>query len=296
MMFKSTTAAMLLFGAATATPLFGRAEASQTKSASQSSKTSESSSYNWSEGWTKDYPIHQSCNATLRHQLSSALDETVQLAQHAKDHILRHGHKSEFFTKYFGNASTSQPIGWYDRVVNADKTGVLFRCDDPDKNCATQDAWAGHWRGDNATSETVICPLSFEIRRNLDSVCNLGYTVANSKLNTFWATDLLHRVLHVPIISEKTVDHFAENYTDAIALAKSDPSKSVIDSDALQYFAIDVWAYDIAAPGEGCTGEVEDETEEEKPTATKSDSSKPSATKEAPKECHTHDDGVVHCS
>lgn len=138
-MFKSTTAAMLLLGATTATPIFGRAEASETKSASQSSHTSGSSVYDWSEGWVKDYPIHQSCNATLRRQLSNALDETVQLAQHAKDHILRYGHKSEFVQKYFGNASTSQPIGWYDRVVNADKAGMLFRCDDPDKNCATQD-------------------------------------------------------------------------------------------------------------------------------------------------------------
>ncbi|KAJ4252860.1 Prenylated Rab acceptor protein 1 [Fusarium torreyae] len=292
MMFKSTAAAILLFGAATATPIFGREEASQTKSAAQSTQTSDA--YDWAEGWAKEYPIHQSCNATLRRQLSNALDETVQLAQHAKDHLLRHGNKSEFVQKYFGNGSTAQPIGWYDRVINADKSGMLFRCDDPDKNCATQDQWAGHWRGDNATTETVICPLSFEIRRGLDSVCNLGYTVAQSKLNTFWATDLLHRVLHVPTISEETVDHFAENYVEVLELAKSDPSKSAIDSDAIQYFAIDVYAYDIAAPGVGCTGEPEEE--EEKETPTKAGAAKPSATKEAPKECHTHDDGVVHCS
>ncbi|CAJ0550189.1 Ff.00g101190.m01.CDS01 [Fusarium sp. VM40] len=293
MMFKSTTAAILLFGAAAATPIFGREEPSQTKSAPQSTQTN--TVYDWADGWAKEYPIHQSCNATLRRQLTTALDETVQLAQHAKDHILRYGHKSEFVQKYFGNGSTAQPIGWYDRVINADKSGMLFRCDDPDKNCATQDQWAGHWRGDNATTETVICPLSFEIRRSLDSVCGLGYTVAQSKLNTYWATDLLHRVLHVPTISEKTVDHFAEDYAEVLALAKSDPEKSAIDSDTLQYFAIDVYAYDIAAPGEGCTGEVEEE-EEKKETPTKSETAKPSATKEAPKECHTHDDGVVHCS
>ncbi|KAG5752300.1 hypothetical protein H9Q69_010737 [Fusarium xylarioides] len=288
MMFK-TTAVALLLGAATATPIFGRAETSTTKSSAQTTATN--SVYDWSEGWTKDYPIHQSCNATLRRQLVNALDETVQLAQHAKDHLLRWGNESEFKQKYFGNGSTATPIGWYDRVINANKAGMLFRCDDPDKNCATQDQWAGHWRGDNATTETVICPLSFEIRRSLDSVCGLGYTVAQSKLNTFWATDLLHRVLHVPTISEGIVDHFAEDYAEAIELAKTDPSKSVIDSDALQYFAIDVYAYDIAAPGEGCTGEAE-----EKETPTKAESAKPSATKEAPKECHTHSDGVVHCS
>ena len=36
-------------------------------------------------------------------------------------------------------ASTAEPAGWYDRLVNGDKAGVLFRCDDPDQNCATQD-------------------------------------------------------------------------------------------------------------------------------------------------------------
>ncbi|KPM42187.1 hypothetical protein AK830_g4442 [Neonectria ditissima] len=287
MMFhSSTTATILLLGSALASPVNVReASASKTTSASQASETT--GVYDWSSGWTKGYTVHQSCNSTLRRQLADGLDEAVQLAQHAKDHLLRWGGESEFAQKYFGNGSTAGPIGWYDRIVNADKTGVLFRCDDPDRNCATQDEWAGHWRGDNATAETVICPLSFEIRRPLSSVCGLGYTVAQSKLNTFWATDLMHRILHVPIISESVVDHFAEDYAESLELAETDPSKSAIDSDTLQYFAIDVYAYDIAAPGVGCTGEVE---------ATETSSDKATATTEAAKECHTHDDGAVHCS
>lgn len=119
--------------------------------------------------------------------------------------------------------------------------------------------WAGHWRGANATQETVICDLSYSKRRWLDSVCGLGYTVAGSPLNTFWATDLLHRVLHVPRISEGVVDHFAEDYAGVLELAKTDPTKSAIDSDTLQYFAIDVYAHDIAAPGVGCSGDEKKE-------------------------------------
>ncbi|KAF4978544.1 hypothetical protein FZEAL_5077 [Fusarium zealandicum] len=291
MMFQSTTTAFLLFGAAIASPLAARQQTTQTKDAAESTKTSDV--YDWADGWTKKYPIHQSCNSTLRRQLEVGLDEAVELAEHAKDHLLRYGHKSEFVQKYFGNESTAGPIGWYSRIANADKTGMIFRCDDPDRNCATQDDWAGHWRGENATAETVICPPSFEIRKNLDSVCNNGYTVARSQRNTFWAVDLMHRILHVPIISEEIVDHFAEDYPTVIELAKEDPSKSVIDSDTLQYFAIDVYAYDIAAPGVGCTGEAEEETEEKE---TKTSTDKPTPSKEAPKECHTHDDGVVHCS
>lgn len=101
--------------------------------------------------------------------------------------------------------------------------------------------------------------MSFERRRYLESVCGLGYTVASSPLNTYWATDILHRIFHVPKISEEVVGHFAEDYADVMELAKTDPAKSGIDSDTLQYFAIDVYAFDIAAPGVGCTGKLPDE-------------------------------------
>ncbi|KAK5655143.1 hypothetical protein OQA88_6042 [Cercophora sp. LCS_1] len=216
--------------------------------------TSTATPYDFTTGAVTLYPIHDSCNITLRRQLERALDETVQLALHAKEHLLLRGHDSPFVQKYFGNSSTAQAIGWYERVASANKIDMVFRCDDPDRNCETQDGWAGHWRGSNATQETVICPLSFERRRYLEAVCGLGYTVADSPLNTYWATDLLHRIFHVPRISEGVVDHFAEDYEDVLVLAKEDPAKSSIDSDTLQYFAIDVYAYDIAAPGVGCTG------------------------------------------
>jgi hypothetical protein len=90
-------------------------------------------------------------------------------------------------------------------------------------------------------------------------MCGLGYTVAKSPLNTFWATDLLHRAFHVPGISEGVVDHFTDDYAGALELAKTDPAKSAIDSDVLQYFAVDVYAFDMAAPGVGCTGDEESE-------------------------------------
>ncbi|EPE08545.1 major allergen asp f 2-like protein [Ophiostoma piceae UAMH 11346] len=293
-MNQSLLAALLLASGSVASPVGARTEpATETETATRTSPTA--AVYNWSVGWTQAYPIHPSCNATLRAQLAEGLDETVQLAKHARDHLLRWGSKSDLVQKYFGNASSATPIGWYERVVSADKTGMTFRCDDPDQNCATQDGWAGHWRGENATSETVICPLSFAIRRSLSSVCGLGYNVAGSKLNTFWATDLLHRVLHVPAISESIVGHFAEDYADVISLAKSDPSKSVFDSDVLQYFAIEAWAYDIAAPGVGCPGELDHEHEHEHDTTTATATAAPTTTSSAAKECHTHDDGVVHC-
>ncbi|KAL2151194.1 hypothetical protein VTH82DRAFT_6292 [Thermothelomyces myriococcoides] len=252
--------------------------ATASSSPSSSSATATPTSYDFAAGAVTSYPIHPSCNSTLRRQLERALDETVALAAHARDHILRWGVDSPFVQKYFGVtndtkpsadheeavlASTAAPLGWYSRVVAADKGGITFRCDDPDRNCATQDGWAGHWRGENATQETVICPLSFSNRRWLDSVCGLGYTVAGSPLNTFWATDLLHRIFHVPKISEGVVEHYAEDYEGVLELAATDPARAAIDSNTLQYFAIDVYAYDIAAPGKGCTGKPEKSEESE---------------------------------
>jgi hypothetical protein len=104
-----------------------------------SPSTQSPSVFDWSKGAVNQYEIHQSCNATETAWLRQALTETEILAAHARDHIQRFGNSSSYFTKYFGKASTAEPAGWYDRLVNADKSGVVFRCDDPDKNCATQD-------------------------------------------------------------------------------------------------------------------------------------------------------------
>ena len=91
----------------------------------------------------------------------------------------------------------------------------------------------------------------------------------------------MHRVLHVPTISEGVVDHFTEDYDEVLELGASNSTNSGIDSDTLQYFAIEVYAFDIAAPGIGCTGEPEEESSGDAPTTTVP--SAPSAISEAPK-------------
>lgn len=91
--------------------------------------------YNWREGSVDEYPIHASCNGTERAQLRRALDETMDLARHARDHIRRFGRSSSIYARYFGNASTGEPIGWLDKLASGDKGGMWFRCDDVDGNC-----------------------------------------------------------------------------------------------------------------------------------------------------------------
>lgn len=91
----------------------------------------------WNAGAITEWQIHPSCNASARLQLSRGLAEAVELASHAKEHILRWGNSSEIYQKYFGNRPTVEAIGSLDVIVNGDKARALFRCDDPDGNCAS---------------------------------------------------------------------------------------------------------------------------------------------------------------
>lgn len=68
------------------------------------------------------------------------------MARHTKaDHpplsvVLIHRNTSKVFQKYFGKGPTAPVIGWLDKIATGNRDGVIFRCDDPDKNCATQDS------------------------------------------------------------------------------------------------------------------------------------------------------------
>lgn len=85
-------------------------------------------------------------------------------------------------------------------------------------------------------------------------MCGLGYTVANGATNFYWASDLLHRLFHVPKIGEGAVEHYAGEYDEVIELAQTHSDEAVKNSDTLQYFALGAYAFDIAVPGEGCAG------------------------------------------
>ncbi|KAH6644301.1 putative peptidase family-domain-containing protein [Boeremia exigua] len=229
----------------------------------------------WNAGAVTQYPIHASCNATQHQYIRNGLDETLTICRQARDHILRWGNSSAIYQKYFGNAPTGEPIGWFTKIVDGDKSDVLFRCDDPDQNCATQSNWAGHWRGVNASSETVICDRSYELRRPLEGMCMFGYDVANGATNFYWGSDLLHRLLHIPSVGEGIVEHYggADEYPGVLALAESNPTEAVRNSDTLQYFALEVYAHDVAVPGIGCAGHYREVSSTTAPAASASSAS-----------------------
>lgn len=244
---------LVLLGAsaAVANPLFPRQQSAAptvTVTAAAPSSTA------WNAGAVDDYPIHASCNATQKAYIQKGLEETITICRQARDHILRWGNSSSIYQKYFGDAPSGEPAGWFAKIADGNKAGTLFRCDNPDGNCA-QAGWAGHWRGSNATGETVICDPSYELRRPLEGMCGHGWTVANGATNFYWAGDLLHRLLHMPAVGEGHVEHYSVGkYPGVLELAKTNSSYSVKDSDTLQYFALEVYAHDIAVPGVGCVG------------------------------------------
>ncbi|KAF7131208.1 hypothetical protein CNMCM5793_004258 [Aspergillus hiratsukae] len=192
-----------------------------------------------------------------------------------------------------------EAIGGYDVVINADKAKTLFRCDNPDGNCAIP-GYGGHWRGENGTDETVICDRSYLTRRSLLTMCAQGYTVSGSETNTFWAADLLHRLYHLPAIGQGWIEHFADGYEEVIDLAKGNGTEPTHDSETLQYFALEAYAFDIAVPGVGCPGESHEHEHESEtatgaaPTPTTTEA--PSATADVPANCHTHEGGELHCT
>jgi len=89
----------------------------------------------WNAGAVTEYPIHASCNATQRGYIKQGLQETIMLSRQARDHILRWGNESDIYQKYFGDAPTGEPLGWFTKIADGDKAGVLFRCDNIDGNC-----------------------------------------------------------------------------------------------------------------------------------------------------------------
>ena len=106
------------------------------------------------------------------------------LAEHARDHTLRFASKSPFFRKYFGNDTASaEVVGHFENVVDADKSSILFLCDDLDDKCKMMAGLV--IEVPTIATQTIICDLSFVTRRYLTQLCSSGYTVSKSKTNIF---------------------------------------------------------------------------------------------------------------
>lgn len=142
--------------------------------------------------YSADVEIHSSCNTTQRRMLERAFDDFGEITQFARDYVQTNGAKDPVFGLYFGKEPEAYPavIGAYQALLSSNKKGVVFRCDDVDGNCH-QDGWRGHWRGDNATQETVICDASYTDRRFNTEFCMYGFQLINDDPSVYWSIDLM---------------------------------------------------------------------------------------------------------
>ncbi|KAJ9091600.1 hypothetical protein QFC20_007601 [Naganishia adeliensis] len=235
--------------------------------------------------YVEEVTIHSSCNTTQRRQLSKALSDTWELVSMAKEYTYTNGANDSLYELYFGDGPITNVIGAFDAILKSNKDGVLLRCDDPDKNCQ-QPGWRGHWRGENGTSETVICDASYDDRKSNEQFCAFGYTVAGSSPSYYFSTDLLHRLYHVPQITDGKVEHYADSYEECLELAKNNATFATLNTHSLQYFANHVYAVEVAQGGDACVGRSD------VPSAP---AAAASGTTTAAKACHTHADGALHC-
>ncbi|KDE06854.1 hypothetical protein MVLG_02890 [Microbotryum lychnidis-dioicae p1A1 Lamole] len=222
-----------------------------------------------STSFTTEVTILESCSVAQTHHLRQGLEEMLELANHAKERLLERGETDELYVTYFGNAPASSVIGYYSQIALGNKAGVILRCDDPDKNCATQSTaegpWAGHYRGKNASHETVICPPSFNVsnRVSLSELCWDGRLIGSGNPSHYLGADLMHRLTHVPSVTFGHVDHTAEGYAESLRLASTNNSLAAFNSDTFQFFALDAYARDVAFAPNGCTVSMEQAKAEE---------------------------------
>ncbi|BGP39778.1 Prenylated Rab acceptor protein 1 [Rhodotorula kratochvilovae] len=305
MLYSTLFTSLAAVSAVQAAPFFASSPKTLTKRAEQ--KT-------W-EGHVADVQIHESCSPSQTAYLRNGLDEMKRIAEHAHDRILTLGEEDPLYIKYFGTASSAAASGLYAQIVWGSKPGVLLRCDNPDGNCEQTTAagpWAGHWRGKNATEETVICAPTYTDRLHLSSLCWDGNEIGVASNSQWLATDLLHRMMHIPSITYNKVEHAADTYPGVLELAASNNSAAAYNQATFQLYAIDAYAQDVAYPPNGCVGaEAHIPTEEDSHdhgAATSSTAAASatvpaevtvgaaSATSSAAESCHTHADGEVHCA
>ena len=150
---------------------------------------------------------------------------------------------------------------------------------------------AGYNREESHLEEAITCPYSYSTRMPLTQLCAFGFTIAEAEDNTvYFASDIMHRIFHMPGFGENlTLDHYADGWENSTKLAKESPFKAVRNSATLRLFALDVYAYDIAVPGVGCTGNTTAKSGSDTPTEAEPTPSTTTqgttATSTAPKVC-----------
>ncbi|GAA6003723.1 hypothetical protein JCM10207_003564 [Rhodosporidiobolus poonsookiae] len=211
----------------------------------------------WSAGATIAYQAHGSCNASQKAWIGEGLDEALMLAGHARAHLRRYGNDT-IFQDWFGNETNSNLLlGLYDRLVDGDKAGLSFRCDDPDNECdGKYGVIAGYFRADDH-DETVMCPTYWLEKPRIEDMCAEGWNLAENGSELTQGAFFMHRLLHTPTATGGGMSDVVDTAEEALELAKGvNHTQAAYSIHTIQYYALDVYATDILVPGVGCRGNV----------------------------------------
>ncbi|GAA6003304.1 uncharacterized protein JCM10292_003844 [Rhodotorula paludigena] len=200
-----------------------------------------SASASWSAGATTAFSAHSSCNATQRRLIADGLGEALELAQHARAHLRRWG-ADGMFKDWFGAAADPNGLeGLLDRLVDGDRAGLLFRCDDPDAECDGEyGVIPGYFRA-GEKDQTVVCETYYLAKPSLENLCVRGQTLFANGSELTQGAWFLHRLLHLPQASGGRLSDVVDTAEEALELAKGPNAH--------------VYAYDILLPGVGCRGD-----------------------------------------
>ncbi|GAA5917580.1 hypothetical protein JCM6882_001986 [Rhodosporidiobolus microsporus] len=209
----------------------------------------------WYAGAHKAFTAHPSCNATEKRLIGDGLDEALMLAGQARAHLRRYGNDT-LFEAWFGNETDPNLLlGLYDRIVDGDKTGLTFRCDDVDDECdGKYGVIPGYFRSD-AKDETVVCSTYYLAKPRLEDMCAFDQTLVKNGSELTQGAWFMHRLLHNPTASGGRLSDVVDTVEEALELAQGvNKTQAAYSIHSVQYYALDVYAYDVLLPAEGCRG------------------------------------------
>lgn len=198
------------------------------------------------------YPSIENCNATQVKMINKYYQDLLEVASVARAHLISDG-VDEAFEHWFGeDGNPLTVLGVIDNIVQGDKTGVLYRCDDIEGSCASHPTTYPGYHRVNASQETVLCDLFFTSKRPLEEMCVIG-NITTVTPKKFAGIDLFHRFLHIDSINKGFIAEYVEDMDELVYYAENNSSYAVINTDNILYYLAETYALELT-PG-GCLGE-----------------------------------------
>ncbi|CCH44952.1 Major allergen [Wickerhamomyces ciferrii] len=200
------------------------------------------------------------CNSTQTVQLKKYYKDLIEFSTIAKQNLLKNGGDDQVFKNWFGKGNPLTVLGIIDEVLEGNKDGVLYRCDDIDGDCAAHPTeWPGYHRSsDDHSGETVICDLFFNSKHPIEKFCSEG-DILTIKPKTYAGIDLFHRFLHLSKINKGYYGEYAEEFKDLLDYAENNITFAVLNTDNILYYIAESYSLNLTG-SDSCLGNLSNST------------------------------------